>query len=148
MLLRARWWWFGLADSFRPVHVAYRAVLRALHERYDMPRCFVTIFLCRLCGEWCGMVCSDICLLGCSFGHSFTLCAYDSCCFLLLRCGCTILVCEVVLNYVEVGDMARCVVLLRCAVVLWCPVALRVGNLRFALVLCICYVGVLCWHNR
>ena len=69
--------------------------------------------------------------------------------FLLLRCGCTILVCEVVLNYVEVGAIALCVVV---SVVLWCSdtleSCLRVATLRFVLMLCICYVSVLCWHNR
>ena len=72
---------------------------------------------------WRGVVCIDICLLGCSFVHSFALCSCGSCCFLLLQCGCTILLCEVVLNYVEVGAIAcDC-----CAVVsveLWCSDAL------------------------
>ena len=53
--------------------------------------------------------------------------------------------CEVVLNYVEVGAIALCVVV---SVVLWCSdtleSCLRVATLRFVLMLCICYVSVCC----
>ena len=62
-------------------------VVLALHKRYDMgPHATLLCgdILCGLGVEWCGVVVSDFCLLGCLFVHSFVLCLYGLCWFLLL----------------------------------------------------------------
>ena len=114
--------------------------MRALHERCDIPRYFVAIFCAHFVGRgvaWFAVTCA------CSFVRLPILLLYvlhGSCCFLLLYCGCTILVCEVVLNYVEVGAITRCVVV---SVVPWCSDALWccVWDLAF----CFDVIYLLCW---
>ena len=56
--------------------------------------------------------------------------------------------CEVVLNYVEFGAIARCVVwsLLYCGALMPCGFAC--GALCFVLMLCICSVSALRWRDR
>ena len=77
IFLRARWWWCGLADGLRgssmlPIALSY-VVLRTLHERYDMPRCFVSI----ICADFVGSgVAWSALIFACSVVRLFILLLY------------------------------------------------------------------------